>query len=139
MTVMERTIDRANPNAIITTAKLAGCLGEERQVAQAERLYEDVLGRKLGPVDRGFTLSEGNTKLRMRVGGTAGAPDGDEQISGSGSSQTFAPLSASGGSLGMPPGPLLVKVTLQNETPTATANVRAKSVTFSAGAGVPPG
>jgi hypothetical protein len=32
---------------------------------------------------------------------------------------------------------LLVKITVRNKLPTATVNVRAKSVTFSAGAGVP--
>jgi hypothetical protein len=82
-------------------------------------------------------VTEGSANLRMRTGGTPGAPDGDEKIAGGGNSQTFAPVSASGGVLNVTPGTLLVKITVQNDSPTATTSVRAKSVTLSAGAGVP--
>jgi tetratricopeptide (TPR) repeat protein len=55
-TSMDQTIDRSHPNAIAVLTQLAECVAVERQLPEARSLFEEVLARKLGPVDRGFAL-----------------------------------------------------------------------------------
>jgi hypothetical protein len=81
----------------------------------------------------GVKVSQGTAKVRLRTGGSPGVPDGTDVVATTTNSPAFAPIGVATGPLPVTAGLLVVKMTVQNDCPAANANIRAKTVTFSAG------
>jgi hypothetical protein len=108
---------------------------DEAVVAEFLPDFGDLRSTKMRANFSVLMKAEGGTaKVRVRVGGKPGQPDGEVVLDGSTKSSTFEKIGAGDDGFEVPDGVDLVKVTVANDKSDGVGHVRAKHIRFEGGA-----